>query len=192
MENGDWISLTTPRLHREENEMIQQRFPALPGYDGPIAGWFHAIHHNSVVEWSDNINERIAFIRTNKPAHEVQIRLSNLMYVGDYVASCAEYATACGELDADYADKRAPVDAGYLSQCDELNEAYCSGMALSDYNVRRNKLDAEYNSTCDELDADYRLQRNVLDTIKVLPFIKLHNPNSNWIAGLGLDFSHAE
>lgn len=39
------------------------------------SGMFWHIHHNVLVEWSDNIDERIYYIKKNKPANEIEIRL---------------------------------------------------------------------------------------------------------------------
>jgi len=39
------------------------------------SGMFWHIHHNRLVEWSDNIDERIDYIKEKKPANEIETRL---------------------------------------------------------------------------------------------------------------------
>ena len=41
-------------------------------------GFFWHVHHNTLMEWSDDINERIKFIRTKKPKEEIKTRLKLL------------------------------------------------------------------------------------------------------------------
>ena len=157
---------------------MQSRFPALPGYDGPTKGWFHAIHHNDdIVEWSDDINERIDFVKANKLDTEIPIRLTNLMYVGDFQPAC-DYKAKRDALDADYKAKRAPLDADYAAKRDAL---------YADYKAKRAPLYDDYAAKRDALEADYRAKRDALDA-EILPFIKQHNPNSAWVIGSGLKF----
>ena|SRR3990167_7261663 len=145
--------------------MTQQRFPALPDYDGPKKGWFHAIHHaDDIVEWSDNITERIDFINKNKLDSEIPIRLSNLMYVGDYQPAC------------DYRAKRAPLDADYKAR----------RALLTLYEARCVTLYADYEAKCAPY-ADYKAKCAPLDA-EILIFVKQHNPDSVWVIGKGLNF----
>ena len=39
-----------------------------------VAYW-HIIHHDVLMEWTDDIEERIAYVKRHKPAHEVETRL---------------------------------------------------------------------------------------------------------------------
>ena len=55
--------------------------PGLPDYTGPQQGWFAYIHHEQRLEWSDNIQERVAYIVMEKPAHEQAIRLACLTHI---------------------------------------------------------------------------------------------------------------
>ena len=61
--------------------MINTLYPGRPNYTGPTSGVFTFVHHQQLVEWSDNINERIAYIRSDKPKHEVESRLYHLLYL---------------------------------------------------------------------------------------------------------------
>jgi len=57
-------------------------YPGLPNYRGPTKGWYTLLHHSEkVIEWSDNVMERIDYIVNNKETHEVQIRLSHIVYL---------------------------------------------------------------------------------------------------------------
>lgn len=38
-------------------------------------GFFWHIHHDKLLEWSSNIEERIEYIKKNKPANEQELRL---------------------------------------------------------------------------------------------------------------------
>lgn len=39
------------------------------------SGLFWHIHHDKLVGWTDNIDERIAYIKNNKPSNEIETRL---------------------------------------------------------------------------------------------------------------------
>jgi hypothetical protein len=45
------------------------------------SGFFWHVHHDVLVEWSDNINERIEYIKNVKPKNEVKTRLKLLQPV---------------------------------------------------------------------------------------------------------------
>ena len=58
-------------------------FPGLPGYTGPTKGWFSLLHHaGGLVEWSDNVMERVDYINRNKPKSEINTRLRHIVYLG--------------------------------------------------------------------------------------------------------------
>ena len=61
--------------------MINTRYPGRPNYIGPLKGGFAFVHHKVLAELSSNINERIAYINSDKPKHEVESRLYHLLYV---------------------------------------------------------------------------------------------------------------
>ena len=44
-------------------------------------GFFWHVHHNELVEWSDNIQERIDYINKDKPKQEIALRLKLLQPV---------------------------------------------------------------------------------------------------------------
>ena len=56
--------------------------PALPNYVGPIRGFFSCVHHYILIEWSDDIMERVRFYDAgNKPLHEMETRRRCFVYL---------------------------------------------------------------------------------------------------------------
>ena len=131
-------------------------FPGRPNYTGPTQGCFGLLHHSVLFETSYNVNERVDYIKRNKPEREISIRLHNLIYLGgcDAVAVNARAA-----LYADYESKRAALDA--------------------DYSSMRAPLDADYSSKLAPLDADYKSKRAALDA-EILCYIRKHIPDCAW------------
>ena len=46
----------------------------MPNIDAK-SGFFWHVHHDVLLEWSHNIDERIAYVKSDKPAKEVKLRL---------------------------------------------------------------------------------------------------------------------
>ena len=90
-------------------------FPGRPDYTGPASGVFGLLHHETLVETSHDVNERIAYVKRAKPKHEVAIRLYNMIYLGNckaavkYDVLTADYAAKRGALYDNYEAKRAPL-----------------------------------------------------------------------------------
>ena len=93
-------------------------FPGRPNYTGPTKGWFGFLHHEQLCEQSHDVNERIHYVKREKPKNEVAIRLHNMIYLGG--------CEAMAKLDALYAAYLAKLDALYAT-----------------YTVKRDALDAE-------------------------------------------------
>jgi hypothetical protein len=55
--------------------------PLKPNYTGPTKGWFIFIHHDTILEYSGDILDRVAYVRTDKPAHEQAARTEALQFV---------------------------------------------------------------------------------------------------------------
>ena len=101
-------------------------------YWGPTSGWFSLLHHaDNLVEWSNNVMERVQYIVSDKPANEQAIRLRHIVFLGD---RGIDYKAKLAPLDADYKAKRATLDA--------------------DYKAKRAPLDADYEAKRAPLDAD--------------------------------------
>ena len=92
-------------------------FPGRPAYEGPKAGIFGLLHHEILCESSRDVMEWVEYVKKYKPAHEVEIRLRNMIYLGGCetvatrVAIQADYEAKRRPLDADYEAKRRPLDA---------------------------------------------------------------------------------
>ena len=57
-------------------------YPGKPNYRGPKSGYFTLLHHlGPLVEWSDNVMERVEYIKSNKAAFEIPIRLRHIVFV---------------------------------------------------------------------------------------------------------------
>ena len=57
-------------------------YPGKPNYRGPTSGYFTLLHHcGPLVEWSDNVMERVEYIKSNKAAHEIPVRLRHIVFV---------------------------------------------------------------------------------------------------------------
>ena len=96
-------------------------FPGRPNYTGPTKGWFGFLHHEQLCEQSHDVNERIHYVKREKPKNEVAIRLHNMIYLGGCEATAkidALYAAYLAKLDALYATytvKRDALDAEILA-----------------------------------------------------------------------------
>ena len=109
-------------------------------YQGPTSGWFSLLHHaDNLVEWSNNVMERVQYIVSDKPANEQAIRLRHIVFLGD---RGADYEAKLASLDADDEAKRASLDA--------------------DDEAKRASLDADYEAKLAPLDA------KIIDYIKPL------------------------
>ena len=49
----------------------------------PRSGWFRFLHHETPLEWSNNVDERLAYIQKKKPPHEVGGRLAAIIRIPD-------------------------------------------------------------------------------------------------------------
>ena len=85
-------------------------FPGRQDYVGPITGIFGLLHHNQLIESSNNVMERVAYVKREKPPNEIAVRLHNMICLN----GCAA-ATKRAPLDADYEAKRATLDAEIIA-----------------------------------------------------------------------------
>src|SRR3990167_2442230 len=107
---------------------MNELFPGRPDYVGPTKGYFAFLHHEQLFEKSHDVMERVAYVKRDKPDHEIPTRLHNMIYLpfmtnalyADYAAKratlYADYAAKCETLYADYAAKRAPLYADYKAK----------------------------------------------------------------------------
>ena len=87
-------------------------------YRGLTSGWFSLLHHaDNLVEWSNNVMERVQYIVSDKPAHEQAIRLRHIVFLGDRGTDYyAKLASLRASLRADYEAKLAPLRADYYAK----------------------------------------------------------------------------
>jgi len=87
-------------------------------------GWFWHVHHDVLVEWSDDINERIAYIKKEKPENERALRLKLLKPVmGKLPAKLVKAGEAYGKAWKAYDKAREAYDKA-REACDKAEEAY--------------------------------------------------------------------
>jgi len=157
---------------------VNTLFPGRPNYTGPITGWFGLLHHEELCETSHDVMERVAYVKANKPKHEVAIRLHNMIYLGDVGA---DYWAKRAPLYADYEAKRDALYADYNAKRDALYaDCWAKRDALyADCWAKRVPLDEDYEAKLAALDADYQAKLASLDA-KVLIYIKKHIPDCAW------------
>lgn len=63
--------------------MNNTRYPGRPDYTGPKEGFFGFIHHDQLLEYSRNIDERLDYIDRFKPGHQRAWRRHCMVYLGD-------------------------------------------------------------------------------------------------------------
>ena len=126
-------------------------FPGLPNYTGPVTGWFSLLHHSwELVERSDDdVMERIRYIKSNKPAHEQEIRLRHIVYLG--------------QRGDDYEVKRAALDTAYEAEYGKLYSAYSvkHDTLYAIYGIKRDKIPHTNKLVAYEAEQDKR-KRNPL------------------------------
>ena len=60
---------------------VNKTHPLLPNYTGPVSGFFIFVHHEGILEWSNNILERVDYVRSDKPKAEQAARAKALQAV---------------------------------------------------------------------------------------------------------------
>jgi hypothetical protein len=70
-------------------------------------GWFWHVHHDTLIEWSDDIDERIEYIKIGKPANEIPLRLKLLKLVKGEIPDAAWQKAGAALEKADAAWQKA-------------------------------------------------------------------------------------
>ena len=153
-------------------------FPGRPDYVGPKSGMFAFLHHEILCEPSDNVMERVDYVRQHKPPAEIETRLHHMMFLD--AALCPAVAKRA-PLDADYEAKRAPLYADYAAKRATRYAHYAAKLAPldADYAAKRAPLYADYEAKRATLYADYAAKRAPLDA-EILDYIKAHIPDCSW------------
>lgn len=79
-------------------------YPGRPDYTGPNTGLFGLLHHDRLYEWSENVAERVAYVRANKPASEQEFRLHCMVYLDPTGQEWAESARLRAESTHPWAE----------------------------------------------------------------------------------------
>ena len=174
---ADWVFGKTPNT----------LFPGRPNYTGPTQGMFGLLHHEVLFESSHNVAERVAYVKANKPPHEVAVRLHNMIYLGACEAPgkvaplIADYCAKVAALKADYEAKRAALEADYLAKVAPLNADYRAKVAPldADYEAKVAALYADYRAKVDALEADYWAKVAPLYA-EILGYIRAQIPDCAW------------
>lgn len=62
---------------------VNKLFPGLPNYTGPQRGYFAFVHHAQLFEHtSEDIKNRIEYVKDRKPTNEQGIRLRHILLLG--------------------------------------------------------------------------------------------------------------
>ena len=138
-------------------------FPGRPNYTGPTKGWFGFLHHEQLCEQSHDVNERIHYVKREKPKNEVAIRLHNMIYLGG-----CEATTKFDTLYADY--------MSYLGGCEATTKL---DTRYTDYLASHDALYTTYEAKHDALYAAYTVKRDALDA-EILAYIKSNIPDCAW------------
>lgn len=145
-------------------------FCGRPNYTGPKSGMFGLLHHGVLVEYSHDVDERVAYVKAFKPKHEVAIRLHNMIYLGGCQAA-VDYEAKIDALDPDYNAKRHAHAADYDAK-----------RAWADYKATRAERSAFYDehwAKFDALNAERDAKVAPLDA-EILAYIRTHIPDCAW------------
>jgi len=128
-------------------KIINRQRPA----EWPKAGWYWLLHHEQLLEWTDDIDERWQYIINNKPADEIDLRLSEMAPVKGVLPQqiidvCAEWERACAEWERAWAEwKRADAER---KRADAERERADAERERAD--AERERADAERERACAE------------------------------------------
>ena len=153
---------------------LNTMFPGRLNYVGPKKGMFGLLHHAQLFESSDDVMERVDYVKREKTANEIAVRLHNMIYLGGCVAVAKR-----APLYADYEAKLAALGADYDSKRVALG---------ADYEAKRAALSAEYRAKRAALSAEYRAKTVALSA-EILAYIRTRIPDCAWDGDM-LRFSH--
>jgi hypothetical protein len=135
---------------------MNELFPGRPDYVGPTKGYFAFLHHEKLFEKSHDVMERVAYVKREKPDHEVPTRLHNMIYL--------PFMT--DELHADYEAKVASLYADYKAKLASLYADWAKLASL--HEAKLASLRADYEAKLAPLHAD------------ILTFVRQHIPDYAW------------
>ena len=141
-------------------------------------GFFWHIHHDKLVEWSDDINKRVEYIKKDKPASEQEIRLGLMKKVKGVLP--AEFVRAYKARDKAWvkvwvkadkagakADKaRDKADKAWDKACKARDKADKVWVKAYKAGAKADKAWTAYMKACDKADKARDKADKALDTCK--------------------------
>ena len=133
-----------------------------------MSGYYWHVHHDVLIEWSDNIQERIDCVKATKPTEEIETRLRLLKPVvgplppewdkaaAEWRKAAAEWRKAdaeCAKVDAEWDKARAErdkVDAEWDKAAAEWDKARAECAKAA---AERDKAAAEHREEIEALHA---------------------------------------
>jgi len=155
--------------------MTNKLFPGRPNYTGPTAGLFAFLHHCTLYEYSDNVIERINYVKSQKPKDEIELRLHHMLYLD----SSDTLIGKAYSFEERYRQKRVQLDNEYEHECARLDSDFQFRGYNYDYWRQRNTLNAVYRQRVNKLDDDYWRRRALFEKV-VLDYINRHIPEHRW------------
>jgi len=143
-------------------------YPGLPDYTGPTKGLFTLLHHEGpLLEWSDDVMERIKFINEKKPKHERAIRLRHIVFFPKKLWG--------KKLQKAYAERK-KADAEWEKAYAEREKAYAEWEKAD---AKWEKAYAEWEKADAEWEkADAKWKK--ADADKILTYLKKHVKDCKW------------
>ncbi len=137
-------------------------FPGRSDYTGPQRGYFAGVHHDTLFEYSTNIDVRLDYINIEKEEYKRPTYLQNMMHLSFVTdEKYAEYERQRTPLWAEYQRREAPLRAEYQRQRTPLWAEYQRQRAAlqAEYQWQEAALRAEYQRQEAALRAEYQRQK---------------------------------
>lgn len=130
-------------------------------------GFFTLLHHEGpIVEWSDDVEERLAYIKSAKPAHEQAVRLRHIVRVPE------ERCPALYEAWAQYRAVQQPAWAQYRA---------VEQPAMAQYRAAERPAWAQYEAVDRQAWAQYEaIQQAILNDPATLALVRELVPDCRW------------
>ena len=140
---------------------MNTRYPGKPDYTGPTKGLFTLLHHEGpLLEWSDDVMQRVKYINEQKPEHERAIRLRHIVFFPENL---------WGEKLQKECAKWRKADAKWRKADAEWWKA----------DAKRRKADAEWEKADDEWWKECAEWQKA-EADKILPYLKQHVEDCKW------------
>jgi len=125
----------------------------------PKAGWYWLLHHDTIVEWTDNIDERWDYVCSEKPYGELAVRQKWMRPVkGTLPEELLTARAKCNEARAKCNEARAKCNKAW-AKCNEARAKYYKAWAK--YREAQTKYD-KAREKCNEARAKYQPQIEAL------------------------------